>query len=215
MIARACTIIVASVALMAARADAQRRVVPFATGAVLEHRVTAGGAVERVSGTIWGAGAAMSPTEWVSIRARIAGGNLSARSVDAESRSLSEGEITLLLTPDRWLSLDLATSVRTMETPLARQRWMEMRAGSEVGLDLVEGVLRGSVRLSIAPWVSVSGHPAPDLAIGAGTGLQYTAGRLVTNLDYTFDRYDFPAGSDVRRLEQRSALTARIGWRLR
>ena len=38
------------------------------------------------------------------------------------------------------------------------------------------------MRLSISPWVSVSGHPSPDLALGAGTGLQYNSGRLSKQL---------------------------------
>ena len=201
--------------LATASAEAQRPIVPFATGSVVEGRVSGAGPVERVSGVVWGAGAAITMTEWVGVRGRIAGGNLSPRSADAEGRSLSEAEVALVLTPDPWLALDIGGTVRAMETPLARQRWLELRAGSEVGLDIIEGMLRGTVRLSIAPWVSVSGHPTPDLAIGAGTGLQYTAGRLITNLEYSLDRYDFPAGSTAQRLEQRSTLTARIGWRLR
>ena len=214
MIARA-WVLTATLALASTTAGAQRPIVPFATGAVVEHRVTTSGEVERVSGGVWGGGVTLTMTDWVGVRGRLAGGNLSARTPDAEGRSLSEGELTVILTPDRWLSLDVGTTIRAMETPLVRQKWTELRAGSEVGFDLVDGLLRGTVRLSIVPWMSVSGHPSPDLAIGAGTGLQYTAGRMLANLDYSLDRYDFPAGSSARRLEQRSTLTARIGWRLR
>ena len=105
--------------------------------------------------------------------------------------------------------------MRTMHTSIATQRWIELRTGAELGADIIDGVLRGTVQLSIAPSVSVSGHPGPDLAIGGGTGLQYSAGRLLASLGYTFDRYDFPAEGGSARLEQRSVLTAGIGWRVR
>ena len=202
-------------AIVAPTAHAQRTVVPFGTGAIIERRVSLESDVERVVGAVWGAGATVSLGDWLGARARIAGGSLSARSIDAESRSYSEGDVALVLTPDRWVSLDAGTAIRTMSTPLAKQRWVELRAGSELGVDLIEGMLRASVRLSIAPWVSVSGHPAPDLAIGGGTGLHYSSGRLGASLAYVLDRYDFPAAGTARRLEQHSSLTASIGWRVR
>jgi hypothetical protein len=204
-----------SMMVTATAGEAQRPVTPFATGSIVEHRVSTTGEVERVAGAVWGVGATMVMSDWMGVRGRIASGNLTARTADGESRSMSEAELGVIITPDRWISIDAGTMTRTMETALARQRWTELRAGSELGLDLIEGVLRGTVRVSIAPWVSVSGHPSPDLALGAGTGLEYRAGRLVGNLSYALDRYDFPAAATARRLEQRSTLTARIGWRLR
>ena len=203
--------------MLAAASDvrAQRPIVPFATGALLDHRVSTTDEVERVAGAVWGAGATVTVSDWLGVRGRLAGGTLSARTEASEGRTYTEGELALVLTPDRWVTFDATTTTRTMATALARQRWMELRAGGELGLDLIDGVLRGTVQLSIAPWVSVSGHPGPDLAIGTGTGLQYTGRRLTTVLTYSLDRYDFPASGNVRRLEQRSMLTARIGWRLR
>ena len=206
---------IALTAATAPSAAAQRVVVPFGTGAIVDHRVNMAGDVERVVGAVWGVGATLSLSDWLGARGRIAGGNLSARTVDAESRSFSEADLVLVLTPDRWVTLDAGTVVQTMSTPLARQRWVELRAGGEMGIDLIDDVLRASVRLSIAPWVSVTGHPAPDLAIGGGTGLHYDAGRLAASLTYSLDRYDFPAAGTARRLEQHSSLTARIGWRVR
>lgn len=199
----------------ASSAHAQRALVPFATGAVVEHRISTGGEVERTAGAVWGAGASIGLSDWLGVTGRLGSGNLSARTPQAESREYSEAEFAIVLTPDRWLTVDIGTVIRTMETPLARQRWMEVRAGSEVGLDLVDGVLRATAHLSISPWVSVSGHPAPDLALGAGSALQYTDRRLVATLAYSLDRYDFPTQAAGRRLEQRSSLMARIGWRLR
>jgi hypothetical protein len=204
-----------SLVLFATRASAQHDITPFATGAIIEHRVRAFGEVDRVAGAVWGAGAAVSMSDWLSLRGRLASGNLSARTPSAETRSLSEGEITVILTPDRWIALDAGMSVRTMTTTLASQRWIELRTGGEVGLDIIDGLVRGTIRLSIAPSVSVSGQPSPDLALGGGTGLDYVDGRLSASLRYALDRYDFPAAGGSRRLEQRSMLLARVGWRVR
>jgi hypothetical protein len=202
-------------ALLAGQAAAQRSIVPFATGAIVEQRVRLTGEVERVGGPMWGAGVTATMTDWLTLRGSLASGTLSARTDGAEGRSVAEGELTVILVPDRWIALDAGTLVRTMETSLARQRWIELRTGAELRLDIVEGSLRGMVRLSIAPSVSVSGHPAPDLALGGGTGLEYSAGRLLATLGYDFQRYDFPAEGGSPRLEQRSVLSARVGWRVR
>lgn len=209
--------VAATIALMAlaSGADAQRAVVPFATGAIVEQRVRLAGEVERVAGGLWGAGVTFGMYDWLSLRGRLASGTLSGRTEGAESRSMAEGEVLALLVPDRWISLDAGALVRTMETSLARQRWVELRAGADFGLDIIERSLRATVRVSIAPSVSVSGYRAPDLAIGAGTGLEYSAGPLLANLSYTLERYDFPVQGGSARLEQRSMLTARVGWRVR
>jgi hypothetical protein len=212
---RAALAIAVAVALFARPAAAQHDIVTFATGAIAEQRIRLDGDVERVGGAVWGAGASVALNDWLSVRGRLASGTLSARTTGAERRSLAEGEAVLVLVPDRWITLDAGTVVRTLETSLARQRWIELRTGLGLGLDIIDNYLRGTVQVSIAPFVSVSDHPAPDLALGGGTGLEYTSGRLLASLAYTFDRYDFPAEGGSSRLEQRSVLTARVGWRVR
>lgn len=205
----------AALLLTATDAAAQRTIVPFATGAIVEERVRFGGDVERVGGALWGAGATVSMNDWLSLRGRLASGTLSARTDGAESLSMAEGEAMVIMIPERWISLDAGVMIRSMETSLARQRWMELRTGATLGIDIIEGMVRGTVQLSIAPSVSVSGQPSPDLALGAGTGLEYSSGRLLATLTYALDRYDFPAAGGSARLEQRSMLTARVGWRVR
>ena len=215
MALRQCVPTIALLALAAGRADAQRAIVPFATGAIVEERVRLGGDVERVGGALWGAGATFAMNDWLSVRGRLASGSLSGRTDGAETQSMAEGEAMVILVPERWIALDVAAMIRTMETSLARQRWLELRTGAQLGVDIIDGALRGTVNLSISPSVSVSGHPTPDLAVGAGTGLEYSAGRLLATLSYSLDRYDFPDAGGSARLEQRSMLTARIGWRVR
>ena len=200
---------------IAARANAQR-VVPFATAAVVDDRVRVGGMeTERVSGSVWGVGASVRFSPWLAARARMATGMLTARSPLAEDRGYSEAMASVLLTPDTWIMVDVGPVVRMLESSVVRQRWAEFRVGSEVTIPLLDEVIRATVRLSIAPLVSVTGQGSPDLALGAGTGVQYVDGRFSATLAYDFDRYDFPLGPTGRRLEQRSALTARVGWRVR
>lgn len=206
---------VAAMTMLALPAAAQRSVVAFTTGSIVEQRVRLDGEVERVAGPLWGAGATVAMSDWLSVRGRIASGTLSARTAGADGRSMAEGEIAVTLVPDRWVAVDVGAVVRTMETSIASQRWIELRTGVELGADIIDGALRGTVQLTIAPSVSVSGQPAPDLALGGGTGLEYTNGRLLAGLRYSFDRYDFPGNDAARRLEQRSTLMARVGWRIR
>ena len=215
MISARSLLVTIAIAIVARPASAQRPIVTFATGSIVEQRVRLDGDVERVAGPVWGAGLGATVNDWLSVRARMASGTLSGRTTGAETRSLTEGDITVVLVPDRWIALDVGTVVRTMKMPIASQRWIELRTGVELGADIMDGSLRGTVHLAIAPSVSVSGQPSPDLALGGGTGLEYTDGRLVAGLRYAFDRYDFPADGGPRRLEQRSVLTARVGWRVR
>ena len=208
-------VLVASVLVVGARsAEAQVTLIPFGTGSVVEHRIRVAGETERVVGAIWGAGASFSIADWWGAQARIASGTLTGRTPGAESRSVSEASVVVILVPDSWVTLDVGPRVRAVRTSLATQRWVELNAGAELGLNLLDGLLRGTIRASIAPAVSVSGQPAPDLSIGAGTGLEYISGRLSAHLMYSLDRYDFPVLAGQRRLEQHSALLARVGWRV-
>jgi hypothetical protein len=212
----AAVLAVAVVAGPGARHAGAQRVVPFATASVVDDRVRVGGTeTERASGSVWGIGAAVRFSPWLAARARIATGMLTARSPLADDRGYSEAYASVLLTPDTWITVDVGPVVRMLESSVVRQRWAEFRVGSEVTIPLLDEMIRATVRLSIAPMVSVTGQASPDLALGAGTGVQYVDGRFSATLAYDFDRYDFPPGPTGRRLEQRSALTARVGWRVR
>jgi hypothetical protein len=209
-------VLVASVLIAGARSvDAQATIIPFGTGAVVEHRVRVAGETERVAGAIWGAGVSFAVEDWWGAQVRISSGTLTGRSPNAEGRSVSEASIAAILVPDSWVTLDVGPRVRAVRTSLATQRWIELNAGAELGLELLDGQLRGTIRASIAPSVSVSGQPAPDLSIGAGTGLEYISGRLSARLTYSLDRYDFPLVAGQRRLEQHSALLAMVGWQIK
>jgi len=65
------------------------------------------------------------------------------------------------------------------------------------------------------PWVSVSGISRPDLAVAAHSALSYTTGRLTATMGYSLERFDFPARSGVRRLEELSSLDLGVAWKLR
>jgi hypothetical protein len=208
-------LIATGLSMAASPVAGQRVITTFGTGEIVEHRIRFGAETERVSGTMWGAGGALAFADWFGVRGRIASGALSGKTAKAENRTLAELDLGIVFVPDRWVELEVGPRIRTVQTSLATQRWVELRAGAEVGLAIIEGMLRGTIRGSVAPSVDVSGHPSPDLSIGAGTGLEYTSGRLVAGLFYTLDRYDFPSSGAGVRLEQHSALFARVGWRIR
>ncbi len=53
------------------------------------------------------------------------------------------------------------------------------------------------------------------MAFRAATGLEYRIRTTTLGVEYSLERYDFPAEAGVRRLEQLSALTLRLELRLR
>jgi hypothetical protein len=214
-------LVAAGIALVAGAGPARAQrplapLIPFASGAIVDNRVRVGGAeAERASGSVWGIGASGRISDWLSGEAHLAGGTLTGRAGGAEERGYSEFRLAAILTPDSWLTVEAGPVIRVLESSLVRQRWSEMRIGSEFMIGLLDDRLRGRVRTSVAPVVSVTGQSSPDLALGAGTGLEYAAGRFSAALDFDFDRYDFPRGPTGRRLEQRTVLTAKVGWRVR
>ena len=203
-------------AVLPASAAAQQAIVPFTSIAAVDNRVRVGGTeIERASGSVWGIGATARFSPWLGGRIRLAGGTLTGRSPATEDRGYAQADIAVVLTPETWATVDVAAVTRVLEGSVARQRWVELRLGSEAKIRLLDEVLRAAVRLSVAPGVSVTGQPSPDLALGVGTGLEYVGRQFIAGLDYDFDRYDFPPGPTGRRLEQRAAVTARVGWRFR
>jgi len=63
--------------------------------------------------------------------------------------------------------------------------------------------------------VSASGLRGPDTAFRAATGLEYRVRTTTLCVEYSLERYDFPAEAGVRRLEQLSAVTLLLELRLR
>src|SRR5204863_147792 len=71
------------------------------------------------------------------------------------------------------------------------------------------GAIHGVWRAALFPVVSVSGLRGPDVAFRAATGLEYRVRTTTLGVEYSLERYDFPAEGGVRRLEPLSAVTLR------
>lgn len=197
--------------LVAAPVGAQVRYRGSATTAFVEHRVDAGRGVERASGALFGALATASVGPWLEAHGLVRGGSLGADTSLAEDRRVAELELGASAIALPWLSFQLATNVRSYSTDLARQRWISVRAGAEGHFGLIDERFRGMVGLTLMPIVSVGGLESPDLALSGAVGLEYRSGMLSAALSYSIERYDFPARSGVRRLEQLSELGIRVG----
>jgi len=185
-----------------------------------EHRVDAGDGVERSAGGLVRVELRYPARDWLEVRGSVARGSLAARTDSAADRDVSELALGAAVTPLRWLALDAGTSVRRYTSALADQRWVGLHVGAEARLALLGDGLRGVVRAALLPAVSVTGQPAPDVALAAGAGLEARRDRLSAALTYSLERYDFPAvlrvqdNARVRRLEQFSTLGVRVGLRL-
>src|SRR2546425_9398665 len=70
-------------------------------------------------------------------------------------------------------------------------------------------------RAALLPAVSASGLRGPDRAVRGATGLEYRVRTMTLCVEYSLERYDFPAEAGVRRLEQLSAVTLLLELRLR
>lgn len=183
-------------------------------GALADHRVTVNGVPARSAGLVWEGGAHFGPVPWIELRGRIGGGQLTARTAEAEDRRLDELEVAMLVLHGGWLAFGAGAQVRSYATPVGRQRWVALSALAEAGLQLIDDSLRGVIRAAVLPAVSVSGSEAPELAIAMGTGLEYVRGPFVADVSYSLERYDFARVAGTRRAEQLAKLSARVGWRV-
>ena len=195
-----------------------RAQVPVMTGvsvSLAEHRVTAGAGLERSSGTMFGLWATTMPWQAVEVRASLRAGSLGAHERSAIDRDVGELSLGASIPVSDWLGLDAGLVVRRYESALAAQRWVWGEVGIHGRRSMLEDALKLSAGLSIMPWVSVSGISRPDLAVAAHSAVGYTAGRLSATIRYGLERFDFPARSGVRRLEELSSLELGVAWKIR
>lgn len=207
---------VAAVATCVAPLGAQLPVTTGLSMSLTEHRVTAGGGLERSSGTMFGLWAMTSiPWQALEARASLRAGSLGANQSVAFDRDVGEVTLGASIPVSDWVGLDAGIVVRRYESALAAQRWVWGEVGIHGRHAMLEDALKLSAGLSIMPWVSVTGISRPDLAVAAHTAVGYTAGRLTATIRYGLERFDFPARSDVRRLEELSSLELGVAWKIR
>ena len=130
-------------------------------------------------------------------------------------RDISQVGATAQFTPLPWLVLESGVTLRSFGTVIARQRWTLVCAGAEARVPLSGETIWAVGRAHLLPVVSVNGLPNAATAFDAGTGLAYRRGRLLFDLTYALERYDFPWQGSTRRSEQLSTLALRGGVALR
>ena len=200
--------------LAASPVAAQVRVGASGSALLMQHRVFAGNGVELSSGPLYGGGVFGAVGQHVEFAFEGASGKLNKDSAQASSATLSRAEGHVAILPVPWLALRAGAGVHTFSNAVAVQRWTTVRVGGEARLRFVGGAVAGLVRFELYPIVDVTGLEKPSRAFGAASGLQLTAGALLAELMYTFERYDFPPVGGVTRAEQLSALTVSLGLRL-
>lgn len=178
-----------------------------------EHVVSLGGTPRVASGPTVGVAVSVSPAGWLDLYGRSAGGRLIAPAAPRDNHDLAEAEVgtSVLVLP--WLAVVASVEGRRYAGALASQRWLVLRTGAEARMDLVNGGIRGVIRGSFLPKVTVDGLASPTLALGGATGVELRRKRLFGALLYAIDRFDFPAGVSEKRSEQLSSLMLQAGWR--
>jgi len=122
-------------------------------------------------------------------------------------------EASVLTLP--WLVLQAGAARRAYSTRLGRQTWTLVSLGGTARMAFAGDAIHSVWRAALLPAVSASGLPGPDMAFRAATGLEYRIRTTTLGVEYSLERYDFPAEAGVRRLEQLSALSLRLELRLR
>ncbi len=189
------------------RAAAQGAVTASGFVTLAEHRVNVGYGVERSTGALVGAVAALRIGHRLEVAVRAEGGTLNASSGGAIDRDVGEIGVQARWLVDSWLVLEAGAARRVYSTLLARQVWTTAGAGAEARLPLLESGLTGVLRASLLPVVSVNGTQGPDVGVLAAAGISYHWPTLGVRVLYSLERYDFPRLGAVQRLEQVSALT--------
>ena len=189
-----------ALAVPAATARGQGRLT-LPTGAIsvvaasADHRVDTGLGFERSTGPLFG-------------------GTLNPKLAGSETRAVGELALTTRLDMVSWFRGTVTALGRSYDGTLARQHWSELSLGGEGHGMLIDKVLEGSVGLSLAPVVRVSGRQGPDLAVAGLARLRHSGERLDLSLGYSLERYDFAGSGSPRRVEEISMLVFRAGLRI-
>ncbi|HKG95192.1 MAG TPA: hypothetical protein VKA84_24960 [Gemmatimonadaceae bacterium] len=213
----------AALAAAPASAHAQRVWTASAVVGRAEHRVDLGRAgtivgvdspVERSSGTVVGGSVDLGATPWLEVEAHALGGRLEAPT-SGLGRDMGEVGVRASVLAFPWLVFQAGALSRGFQMTEGRQHWSALATGAEARLDLSGGRVRGIVRASVLPAVSVSGDlDRPDLAVATAAGLEMHRGFFAGAVMYSLERYDFPSSVDAgRRLEQLGMITAKLGVR--
>ena len=212
---RAAGVIVAATILGgAAPAGAQRALTVAPLVSLVEHRVDAGFGVERSLGPIVGGVGTLRVGPRLEVAARAVGGRLIG-STGVLDRDVGELGVEASVVTVPWLVLQAGAARRAYSTKLGRQTWTLVGLGAKARMAFAGDAIHSVWRAALLPAVSASGLRGPDTAFRAATGLEYRVRTTTLCVEYSLERYDFPAEAGVRRLEQVSAVTLLLELRLR
>ena len=170
--------------------------------------------VERASGLFLSGGILYQASGWVGMTLEASVGALRGRTEGAIDRDAAQVSLSAGIPATAWLTVDGGVQWRVYSTVFAQQRWSVLRVGAEARLPFLGGSAAGVARLHYLPSVSVRGLGPPDLALAAAAGMEYRIGPATLDVFYDLERVDFPERSGVRRLEELSSLSVRLGLRL-
>ena len=212
---RAAGVIVAATILGgAAPAGAQRALTVAPLVSLVEHRVDAGFGVERSLGPIVGAVGTLRVGPRVEGAVRAVGGRLIG-STGVLDRDVGELGVEASVVTVPWLALQAGAARRAYSTKLGRQTWTLVGLGAKARMAFAGDAIHSVWRAALLPAVSASGLRGPETAVRGATGLEYRVRTMTLCVEYSLERYDFPAEAGVRRLEQLSAVTLLLELRLR
>ena len=212
---RAAGVIIAAAILGgAAPAGAQRALTVAPLVSLVEHRVDAGFGVERSLGPIVGGVGTLRVGPRVEVAVRAGGGRLIG-STGVLDRDVGELGVEANVVTVPWLVLQAGAARRAYSTKLGRQTWTLVGLGAQARMAFAGDAIHSVWRAALLPAVSASGLRGPDTAFRAATGLEYRVRTATLCVEYSLERYDFPAEAGLRRLEQLSAVTLLLELRLR
>lgn len=178
-----------------------------------DHRVDAGGGIERTSGPIFGIEVDGSRTPTLALSVRAIGGALDTRSRAASQRDVGEVGADVRMRILSWLDARGGMTARGFTSSLARQRWTQLSIGADSRVLILGGAIEGTAGAALLPYVRVSGHESPRIAGAASMGLRHESARFEVGLSYQLERYDFAQVGTVTRAEEHSTLLLRAGYR--
>jgi hypothetical protein len=201
--------------LLAARAlPGQVSVTGSTFAGVAQHSVDAGYGIEHASGPILGGAASVYLFDRMELALEALGGSLNGESAGVLDQDAGQIAARLRVRTVRWLAVEAGYVRRVYSTALARQTWTMVATGVEARVAILDGAVHGVARIDLLPSVSVNGLPKPDLAFTSAAGLDYHYGPVTAGVLYSLERCDFPVVSSTQRLEQLTALSLRLAWRL-
>ncbi len=196
-------------ALLARRA---RTVVPYAVAVLADHGVNEQGVLERSSGVMFGVGAEIVTRGWFRAGVQVATGTLAAQTAASRDQTVTDGRVDLGIAAFPWLTLNAGVQSRVYKD-ISAVRWVMVRTGGDVHVNLGGTPLTGIASLNLLPVISRGdGNTAPNFGMNTGLGMGFERGRFNASLKYFVERYGFPAQAGAAaRQEQFSGLEFRLG----